>query len=610
LPTNIIQQLVAKTDGVPLFVEEMTKALLESGYLKEMDGRYELTGALSSLAIPVTLQDSLMSRLDRLVSAKGIAQLGAVMGRQFSYELFQAVSQLDETMLQHELGRLVDAELVYQRGLPPQATYTFKHALIQDTAYESLLRRTRQGYHRRIAEVLEERFPKTAETQPELLAHHYTEAGLDELAIPYWQRAGQQAAQRSAHQEAIGHLTKGVEVLQTLPDTPERTQQDLLLHVALGVSLMAVKGRAAPEVERVYTRARTLCQQVGDTPQLFPVLRGLFLFYLNCGQRQTAQELAEQLLRQAERQPEMGPRMLGQYLLGQVLFLRGALEEAAQHFAQAIAAYDLREHRQLAHVYGIDLGVITRSLGALVLWLRGYPDRALVQSQEAWTLAREVAHPLSLVLAQVWLACLHQFRQEAQAAHDWAAGSIALAVHQGFSAQYVAWGTMPQGWALTQQAQWVAGMAKLREGSAAAFATGSELWRSYFLALLAEATGAAGQPEDGLRLLAEAQDVMTRTNERFYEAELFRLMGVLHLARSPAAQAEAEGHMRHALNVARRQQAKSWELRAALSLSRLWQQQGKRQEAYDLLAPIYEWFTEGFDTADLQEAKRLLVELS
>jgi class 3 adenylate cyclase/predicted ATPase len=610
LPTDIIQQLVAKTDGVPLFVEEMTKALLESGYLKEMDGRYELTGALSSLAIPVTLQDSLMSRLDRLVSAKGIAQLGAVMGRQFSYELLQAVSQLDETMLQHELGRLVDAELVYQRGLPPQATYTFKHALIQDTAYESLLRRTRQGYHRHIAEVLEERFPETAETQPELLAHHYTEAGLDELAIPYWQRAGQQAAQRSAHQEAIGHLTKGIEALQTLPDTPERTQQDLLLHVALGVSLMAVKGRTAPEVERVYTRARTLCQQVGDTPQLFPVLRGLFLFYLNCGQRQTAQELAEQLLRQAERQPEMAPRMLGHYLLGQALFLRGALEEAAQHFAQAIAAYDLREHRQLAHVYGIDLGVITRSLGALVLWLRGYPDRALVQSQEAWTLAREVAHPLSLVLAQVWLACLHQFRQEAQAAHDWAAGSIALAVQQGFSAQYVAWGTMPQGWALTQQAQWAAGMAKLREGSEAAFATGSELWRPYFLALLAEAAGAVGQPEDGLRLLAEAQDVMTRTDERFYEAELSRLMGVLHLARSPAAQAEAEGHMRHALNVARRQQAKSWELRTALSLSRLWQQQGKRAEAYELLAPIYEWFTEGVDTADLQEAKLLLVELS
>jgi predicted ATPase len=501
---------------------------------------------------------------------------------------------------------LVAAEFFYQQGLPPQATYRFKHALIQDAAYQSLLKSTRQQHHQRIAQVLESRFPDTVETQPELLAHHYTEAGLSAQAIPYWQTAGQRAAQRSAHQEAVGHLTKGVEVLQTLPDTPERTQQDLLLHVALGVSLMAVKGRAAPEVERVYTRARALCQQVGDTPQLFPVLRGLFLFYLNRGQQQTAQELAEQLLRQAERQPEVAPRMLGHYLLGQALFSRGALGEAMRHFAQAIAAYNPQEHRPLAHVYGIDLGVITRSLGALVLWLLGYADRALAQSQEAWTLAQEVAHPLSQVLAQVWLACLHQFRQEAQSAHDWAAGSIALAAQQGFSALYVAWATVPRGWALTRQEQWAAGMAKLQEGSEAALTTGSELWRPYFLALRAEAAAAAGQPEDGRRLLAEAQEVMARTDERFYEAELSRLTGVLHLAHSPAAQAEAEAHMCHALEVARHQEAKSLELRAAVSLCRLWQQQGKRIEARELLAPLYGWFTEGFDTADLQEAKALL----
>jgi predicted ATPase len=280
-----------------------------------------------------------------------------------------------------------------------------------------------------------------------------------------------------------------------------------------------------------------------------------------------------------------------------------------RHFAQAIAAYDLQEHRQLAHVYGIDLGVITRSLGALVLWLLGYPDRALAQSQEALTLAQEVAHPLSLVLAQVWLATLHQFRQEAQAAHDRAAGSIALAAQQGFSALYVAWGTMPQGWALTRQAQWTAGMAKLREGSAAALASGSEQWRPYYLALLAEAAGAAGQLEDGLRLLAEVQEVMARTDERFYEAELCRLTGVLRLAHAPAARAEAEANMRHALDVARHQDAKSLELRAALNLSRLWQQQGKQAEARELLTPIYGWFTEGFDAADLQDAKALLEEL-
>jgi class 3 adenylate cyclase/tetratricopeptide (TPR) repeat protein len=493
LPPEVVEQVVAKTDGVPLFVEELTKMVLESGLLQERAERYALTGPLPSLAIPTTLHDSLMARLDRLAAVKGLAQLGATLGREFSYALLRAVSPWAEGTLRQGLQQLVAAEFLYQQGLPPQATYRFKHALIQDAAYQSLLKNTRQQHHQRIAQVLESRFPETVETQPELLAQHYTEAGLSAQAIPYWLTAGQRAAQRSAHQEAVGHLTTGVEVLQTLPDTSERTQQDLRLHVALGVSLMAVKGRAAPEVERVYTRALALCQQVGDTPQLFPVLRGLYLFYLNRGPQHRAQELAEQLLRQAERQPEVAPRMLGHYLLGLVLFQRGVLGDAARHFEQAIAAYSLQEHRQLAHVYGIDLGVITRSLGALVLCLLGYPARALVQSQEAWRLAQEVAHPLSLVLAEVWLACLHQFRQEAQAAHDRAAGSIALAGQQGFSALFVAWATVPMGWALTRQAQWAAGMAKLREGSEAALAAGSEQWRPYYLALRAEAAGAAGQ---------------------------------------------------------------------------------------------------------------------
>jgi hypothetical protein len=313
------------------------------------------------------------------------------------------------------------------------------------------------------------------------------EAGVSAQAVPYWQAAGQRAAQRSAHQEAVGHFTKGMAVLQTLPDMPERTQQDLRRHVALGVSLMAVKGRAAPEVERVYTRALALCQQVEDTPQLYAVLRGLYLYYLNRGPQRRAQELAEQLLHQAERQAEVAPRMLGHYLLGLVLFQRGVLGDAARHFEQAIAAYHPQEHRPLAHMYGIDLGVITRSLGALVLWLLGFPDRALVQSQEAWTLVQEVAHPLSQALAQVWLACLHQLRREAQAAHDRAAGSVALAAQQGFSALFVAWATVPLGWALTRKGEWAAGIANLREGSEAALAAGSEQWRPYYLALRAEA---------------------------------------------------------------------------------------------------------------------------
>ena len=301
LPAEILAQIVAKTDGVPLFVEELTKTVLESGLLREVEGAYELAGPLPPLAIPTTLQDSLMARLDRLATVKAVAQLGATIGRQFGYELLQAVSPLDDAALQQHLRQLVEAELLYQRGVPPQATYLFKHALIQDAAYQSLLKSTRQQYHQRIAQVLAERFPETAETQPELLAHHYTEAGLAEQAIPYWQQAGQRASLRSANLEAINHLTKGLDVLTTLPDSPERLQHELDLQITLGQALTVTKGFAAPEVGHTYARARELCQQVEETPQLFPVLRGLWNFYLLRGELRTARELAEQLLSLAQR---------------------------------------------------------------------------------------------------------------------------------------------------------------------------------------------------------------------------------------------------------------------------------------------------------------------
>jgi predicted ATPase len=278
LPTEVVEQIVAKTDGVPLFVEELTKMVLESGLLRAGEDHYDLTGPLPSLAIPTTLHDSLMARLDRLAAVKTIAQLGATLGREFSYELLQAVSPWDEATLRQGIQQLVEAEFLYQQGLPPQATYLFKHALIQDAAYQSLLKSTRQRYHQQIAQVLEARFPSVVETQPELLAQHYTEAGLTEQAIPYWQRAGQRAVERSAHVEAISHLTKGLELLTTLPGTPERTRHELDLQITLGPALMVIKGPAAPEAERVYNRARALCQHVGETPQLYPTLWGLWLF--------------------------------------------------------------------------------------------------------------------------------------------------------------------------------------------------------------------------------------------------------------------------------------------------------------------------------------------
>jgi predicted ATPase len=287
LPRIVVQQVVAKTDGVPLFVEELTKMVLESSLLREDRDRYELTAPLPPLAIPTTLHDSLMARLDRLDAVKEVAQLGATLGREFPYELLRAVSPLDEVTIEQALARLVEAELLYQRGVPPRATYIFRHALIQEAAYQSLLKSTRQRHHQQVARVLEERFPETAETQPEVLAHHYTEAGLSEQAIPYWQQAGERALQRSTYVEAISHLNSGLAVLKTLPDTSHRARQELDLQIALGQALIATKGQAAAEVGLAYSRARELCQQVEETALLFRVLYGLYNFHVVRAELQT-----------------------------------------------------------------------------------------------------------------------------------------------------------------------------------------------------------------------------------------------------------------------------------------------------------------------------------
>jgi predicted ATPase/class 3 adenylate cyclase len=605
LPAEAVEHIVVKTDGVPLYVEELTTMLLESALLREEADRYVLTGPLTTVAIPNTLQDSLMARLDRLDTGKELAQLGAVLGREFSYEMLQAVSPQDEATLQTGLTQLVDAELLYQRGRPPRSRYIFKHALIQDAAYASLLKSTRQRVHQQIAQVLEAQFPETAETQPELMAHHYTEAGENEAAISYWQRAGQRALQGSAHAEAIAHLRQGLALLKTLPETREHRQQELDLQVALGAALRATMGNAAPDVERAYARARELCQQVEDTTQIFPVLRGLMLYYSVSGQQQTAYQLGEELLSLARSHPDPAYLMLAYFQLGMVLFAWGETAAAHSHHAQALTIYLPQEHRDLAVRFGIDLGVSSHSWLAWELWQLGYPDQALQHSQEARTLAHEVSHAYSLVHAVVWAATLHQFRREVSAAYEQAEAAITLATEQGF-AERVAWSMGFHGWALAMQGQGEAGIAEIRQGIAACLATESKWIQAYFLGLLAEAYGEDGHPEEALHILAEALVEMDTTEVRFYAAELYRLKGALLLRQAVPHVAQAASCFHEALSIARQQQAKSWELRAATSLARLWQSQGKRQEAYDLLAPVYEWFTEGFDTADLKDAKALL----
>ena len=609
VPAEVLAQIVAKTDGIPLFIEELVKTILAAGLVQEDTGRYVLTGPLPPLAIPATLQDALMARLDRLAVVKEVAQLGAVLGREFSYELLRAVAPQDEGTLQQALAQLMEAELLYQRGLPPHATYVFKHALIQDAAYQALLKSTRQQYHARIAHVLEAQFPETVATQPELLAHHYTEAGLTAQAIPYWQQAGQHALQRSAPAEAIAHLTQGLAVLTTLPETPARLQQELDLQVALGTALRTTKGNAAPEVERPYTRARELCAQLGDTPQLFPVLRGLMLYYQGRGQLHTASQLGEQLLRLAQALPDPAHLLLAHFQLGWALCWRGEPAAARTHHTQALALYEPQAHRGLAVRYGGDLGVASGGYLARALWYLGYPDQALQRTQAARTLAQEVAHPISLAQALVHAAVVHQCRREVLAAHAQAAAGTTLATAQGF-VQWVARGTVLHGWALALQGQGEAGLAEIRQGLATELATGSTLYQPYFLGLLAEAYGAGGHPAAGLAALAEALAVMDTTELRYYGAELYRLKGALLLQQAVPDAAQAAACFSQALDVARQQQAKSFELRAATSLARLWQSQDKCQAASELLAPVYEWFTEGFATADLQEAKALLEALT
>jgi TOMM system kinase/cyclase fusion protein len=609
LPEEVVRQVLAKTDGVPLFVEELVKMILESGLVREEHGRYVLTGPLPPLAIPSTLQDSLMARLDRLATVREIAQLGAVLGREFSSELIRAVAPWDEPTLQRGLAQLVDAELIYRRGLLPRATYLFKHALIQDTAYQSLLKSQRQLYHQRIASALEDRFPESKETEPELLAHHYTEAGLHAQAVGYWQGAAQRAMQRSGHMEAISHVTKGLELLKTLPDTPARPRQELDLQTTLGLALMAAKGMAAPEVGIAYGRARELCHQVGDTPQLFQVLLGLSTFYRQRGEFQTARELGEQCLAFAEREGASMRLLEAHRALGVPLLYLGELVAARAHLEQEMALYDPQQHRSHTSHYGVDPRVSCLSTVIWALWLLGYSDQALERSREALTLAQELSHPYSLAYALQGAVRLHQFRREVRVTQERAEGLLAVSSEQGF-AQWAAAGAMMRGWGLAEHGSAEEGMAQMRQGLHAWQGMGIEAGLPYWLSLLAETSTSSQQVADGHRVLAEAFVLVDKNEERWWEAELHRLKGKLLLKQPAPDEHQAETWFQHALTIAHRQQAKSLELRAAMSLSRLWQQQGQRHQAYDLLAPIHGWFTEGFETADLQEAKALLEELS
>lgn len=598
LPEPTLEAILARADGNPLFLEELTHTVIEGA------------NASQKSLIPATLQAVLTARIDRLMpDAKRLLQVAAVIGKHVPLPVLQAVVAIPAELLQRHLGHLQTAELLYETTWAATPTVTFKHVLIQEAAYQSLLEGTRQQVHRQIAQILATQCPQVEDTQPEWLAHHYTEAGLREQALVYWQRAGQYALDRSAYTEAVAHLTRGLQILRMLPNTTEYLQRELDLLALLGPALMATKGYAAPEVEETYARARALCEQMGETPYLFPVLRGLWGFYFVRAELQTAQALGKQLLCLAHALQDPSHLIVASYAVGATLFHRGAFLEARVHLERGNHLY-AADTRRLDNTVSIDHGLTCLLGTSWVLHILGYPDQALQKSRTALQLVQEMGHPFGSAVALSWAARLHQFRREPHAVHELAEALIALSTEQGF-ALWLGLGREQLAWTLIVQGQQEEGMAVLRETLVANRATGRRLTHTYQSGLLAEAYGNMGQAAEGLRTVAETFACMEQTGERFGEAELHRIKGELLLQRDRGKNTvAAEGSFHRALELARGQQARWWELRAAMSLSRLWQRQGKRQAACQLLTDVYGWFAEGLDTTDLQEAKALVAELS
>jgi class 3 adenylate cyclase/predicted ATPase len=610
LPAAVLEEIVSKTDGVPLFVEELTKTVLESGLLTSAGQHYTLAGPLPPLAIPATLQDSLLARLDRLAPVKEVAQIGAAIGREFSYELLAAVTPLADNELRDALGQLVEAELVFRQGTPPQATYSFKHALVRDVAYETMLKSRRQQLHGRIAGVLRERFPEAVEGKPEVMARHCAEAGLAQEAIHYLTKAGRQALDRSANAEAVEHLSKGLALLETLPAGRERDAGELDLLVALGPPLVATKGFTDPEVEKIYLGARKLCQGLGNTTQLVPVLVGLANIHLLRAELQQARELGEECLTLAQHHDDPGVRMAAHRMLGSTLHFLGEFPEARAQLEQANALRERYQRRFDASLYLISGSrVYCRSIYARVLWALGYPEQALRASDEALRLAAETSHSHTLAQALSLAAAFHLDRRDVQRTECLARDAVALATEHGF-AYWRATGCLWWGWALVQRRDIENGLAQIQQSLAQFRARGDVQTIPHALTVLAAVHGQVGEPQKGLEALSEALGMLERTNERRREAEVRRLEGELLLSLPGQPRGKAEACFERALAVARQQSARMWELRAATSLARLWRDQGRCAAARDLLAPVYGWFTEGFDTADLKNARALLGQLS
>jgi predicted ATPase len=606
LPDEVVAQIVERTDGVPLFIEELTKSVLESGLLREEQGRYALDGPLQPLAIPTSLHASLLARLDRLESVRHVAQIGAAFGRWFRYTSIRAVCSLPEDELQASLARLVASELVFQNGTPPDAIYTFKHALVQDAAYTSLLRTTRQELHRRIAEALESLSPELIDSQPELFARHYIEAGLVEKSVVYLSKAGQKSVARAAIVEAAAHFQKGLDQLALLPNRPEKQQQELEFCSALSAALRAAKGQGAPETGHAYARARVLWEGLGFPSEFLQIPYGQSRYHAHRGELELARRLDEDLLRLSRQRNDTAGLILGHLSSGANLMFSGMFAASRSHLQKALALYDPISHRPLVHQAGVHPHVFSQAYLGNALFCLGFPDQALAWSSANIPEARRLAHPPSLAGGLAIGARLLSLVGDDTALDEWVNQLFAVATEHGFPH----WRTQAEiyrGWVEVKNGDVTGGMSLLRSGSTAYRASGVELFVPHYTDLLASACGTAGQMEEALILADGALQIVERTGERWLEAELYRHKGQL-LIRQGHPEA-AEQFYYEALRIAQEQEAKLWELRAAVTLAGLRRDQGRRTEARDLLAPVYSWFTEGFDTPDLKKAKALLDEL-
>jgi predicted ATPase len=611
LLASIRQDIIERTDGIPLFVEEMTKAVLEA----ESEDEARRAAAMvpsPALAIPATLHASLMARLDRLGPAKELAQIGAAMGREFSYPLLATVMRKPEAELHTALNRLIEAGLLLRQGRAPYATYLFKHALVRDAAYSTLLREPRRALHARIAETLESLFAEISQNQPELLARHCTEAGQIAKAAALWGKAGLRSAQRSALVEAAEQLRRALNQIATLAPTSALRREEIKLQVALITPLLHVSGYAAPETRAAVERARLLIEHaeaLGEPPEdpllLFSVLYGFWVANLVAFNGDVMRELAVQFLALADKQAATGPRMMGHRLMGLSLLHTGDIVDGRAHLDRAIELYDPAEHRPLATRFGQDIGAATLSWKSLAGWLLGYPHAALADADHALKVAREIGHSATLMYVLNFSAWTHILCGN-YAITNALVDEFGELKDQTGSVFWGAWGMMQQGClsALTGKAS--DAVQTITSGVTAMRSTGTTMWMPFWLSYLARANAEIGQGDDARRCIGEAMAAVETAKERWCEAEVSRIGGEIALLSPEPDVAKAETYFEHALAVAREQQAKSWELRAAMSMVRLWRDQGKRDEARDLLAPVYGWFTEGFDTLDLKEAKALL----